>query len=187
VVELGLDGAWRPTQGRGDLHDAVVLVVVQRDHLGLAGWQGPDRLPDLRVVVGELDGVVLVPHGRVPLPGLLAEVGAQERAPLVEGDLADPGARVVEGADPVPVPVGDQEGLLGELLGHDPATQQALEQPDDPGVLADVELVERFGGAGRLVPVAGCLSHVDVLLALAARPVSASPVADGVALGVRLA
>jgi hypothetical protein len=76
--------------------------------------------------------------------------------------LADPGARVVEAAGPVPVAVGDQEGLLGELLGHDPAAQQALEQPDDPGVLADVELVERFGGTGPLVPVARWLSRVDV-------------------------
>jgi hypothetical protein len=75
---------------------------VEGDHLGLAGGQGADRLPDLRVVVGQLDGVILVVDHRGPLAGLLAQVGAQERAPLVHGDLADPGARVVEPTDPAP-------------------------------------------------------------------------------------
>jgi len=101
------------------------------------------------VVVGQLDGVVGVLDHRVALTGLLAQVGAQERAPLVEGDLADPGARVVEAADPGPVAVGDQEGLLGELLGNQAAPEQPLQQADHFGVFAEVELVERL------------LSHLD--------------------------
>jgi hypothetical protein len=144
VVELGLDGARGAAQGGGDLGDAVVLVVVEGDHLRLAGGQGPDRLPDLGVVVGELDGVVLVLDDRVPLPGLLAEIGPQERPSLVEGDFADPGPRVVEAPDPGPVAVGDQEGLLGELLGDQAAAEQALEEADHFGVFAEVELVERL-------------------------------------------
>src|SRR5512132_1376411 len=73
------------------------------------------------------------PH-RVALTGLLAEVGPQERAPLVERDLADPGAWVVETADPGPVTVGDRERLLGELLGNQTAPEQPLQQTDHSGV-----------------------------------------------------
>jgi hypothetical protein len=93
--------------GRVDLGDAVVLVVVQGDHLRLEWWQGPDRLPDLGMLVGQLDVVVLVADGGVALSCLLPKVGAQERAPLVDRDPADPGPRVVEPADPAPVPKGD--------------------------------------------------------------------------------
>jgi hypothetical protein len=81
---------------------------------------------------------------RVAFAGLLADIGAQERPPLVEGDLADPGPWVVEASDPGPVAVGDQEGLLGELLGDQAAAEQALEQADHFGVFAEVELVERL-------------------------------------------
>ena len=115
-MELGLDGAGGATKGGGDLGDAVVLVVVESDHLGLAGGQGADRLPDLGVVVGQLDGVVGVLDYRVALTGLLAQVGAQERPTLVEGDLADPGPWVVETPDPGPVAVGDQGSGLGWRL-----------------------------------------------------------------------
>ena len=95
--------------GRVDLGDAAVLVVVQGDHLRLERRQGPDRLPDLGMLVGQLDVVVLVADGGVALSRLLPKVGPQERAPLVDRDPADPGPRVVEPADPAPVPKGDQE------------------------------------------------------------------------------
>jgi hypothetical protein len=51
---------------------------VQGDHLGLQRRQGPDRLPDLLVVIGQLDAVILVPNDGVAFSGLLAQVGAQE-------------------------------------------------------------------------------------------------------------
>jgi hypothetical protein len=113
------------------------------------------------VLVGELDAVILVADGGVALPGLLAQVGAHERAPLVDRDPADPGPRVVEPADPVPVPVGDQEGLLGELLGHQPAPQQPVEQPHHLGILPEVEHLERLPGRPEgFVPVVRVLSHL---------------------------
>jgi hypothetical protein len=113
------------------------------------------------VVIGELDAVVLVPNGGVAVSGLLAQVGAKERASLVDRDLADPGPRVVEPADPVPVPVGDQEGLLGQLLGHQPAPQQPMQQSHHLGILPQVEDFERLRRRpGSFVPVAVVLSHL---------------------------
>jgi hypothetical protein len=144
VVQLRLDGARRLSQRGGDLGHAVVLVVVQGDHLRLQRWQRPDRLPDLGVVIGELDAVLLVPNCGVAVSGLLSQVGAEEQASLVDRDLADPGPRVVEPADPIPIPVGDQEGLLGELLGHQPAPQQTMEQSHHLGILPQVERLERL-------------------------------------------
>jgi hypothetical protein len=79
-------------------------------------------LDDLPQPAGRVDlgdaAVLLVPSNGVAFSCLLSQEGAEERAALVDRDLADPGPRVVEPADPVPVAVGDQEGLLGELLGH---------------------------------------------------------------------
>jgi hypothetical protein len=113
------------------------------------------------MVIGELDAVLLVPSNRLAFSGLLAQVGAQERAPLVDRDLADPGPRIVQAADPVPVPVGDQEGLLGELLGHQPAPKQPMEQSHHLGILPQVEHLEQlWRRPGLFVPVVFVLSHV---------------------------
>jgi hypothetical protein len=113
------------------------------------------------VVVGQLDPVVVVLHHGVAFPCLLAQVGTQERAPLVDRDLADPGAWVVQPADPVPVPIGDQEGLLSELLGHQPAAQQPMEQLHHRGVLAEVEHLEPLRHRpSRGMPVTRVLSHL---------------------------
>jgi hypothetical protein len=68
---------------------------------------------------------------------------------------------VVEAADPVPIPVGDQKGLLGELLGHRPAPQQPTEQSHHLGILPQVEDLERLGRRpGSFVPVGVGLSHL---------------------------
>jgi hypothetical protein len=134
---------------------------VQGDHLRLERRQGPDGLPDLGMVIGELDAVLLVPNDGVAFSSLLAQVGAQEQASLVDRDLADPRPWVVEAADPVPVPVGDQERLLGQLLGHQPAAQQPMEQSHHLGILPQVEDLERLRRRpGSFVPVAVVLSHL---------------------------
>jgi hypothetical protein len=113
------------------------------------------------MVIGELDAVLLVPSNRVAFFCLLAQVGAQERAPLVDRHLADPRPWIVQFADAIPVPVGDQEGLLGELLGHQPAPQQPLEQSHHLGILPQVEGFERLRRRpGPFVPVVFVLSHV---------------------------
>ena len=78
---------------------------------------------------------------------------------MASPDLGVVVGRVVQAAHPGPVAVGDQEGLLGELLGHQPAPEQPLEQAHDLGIFAKVELVERF------------LSHLARLLAPDARAV----------------
>jgi hypothetical protein len=113
------------------------------------------------MLIGELDAVVLVANGGVAFPGLLSQIGAEERAPLVDRDPADPGPRVVEPADPIPVPVGDQEGLLGELLGHQAAPQEPMEQSHHLGILPKVEPLARLRRRpGELVPIARILSHL---------------------------
>jgi hypothetical protein len=85
------------------------------------------------MVIGELDAVLLVPSNRLAFPGLLAKIGAQERASLVDRHPADPGPWIVQVADPIPVPVGDQEGLLGQLLGHQPAPSSPWSSPTTLG------------------------------------------------------
>jgi hypothetical protein len=49
------------------------------------------------------------------------------------------------GPDPVPVPVGPQEGLLGDVLGAGPAARQAIGQVHDLGVFLQVEVLEGPG------------------------------------------
>jgi hypothetical protein len=53
-----------------------------------------------------------------------------------------------------------QTGLLGQLLGDDPAPQEPLEQAHDRGVLPDVEPVERLRWPGLPVMAALRLSHL---------------------------
>jgi hypothetical protein len=60
-------------------------------------------------------------------------VGGVARA--ADRDLAHPGDRPVELADPLPVPVGAQERLLGDVLGGKVATGQGEGEPDDPAEL----------------------------------------------------
>ena len=59
-----------------------------------------------------------------------------------DGDLADPGDRPVELADALPVAVGAQERLLGDVLRRQVAARQGQGQLDDPAELPQVERFE---------------------------------------------
>jgi hypothetical protein len=51
--------------------------------------------------------------------------------------------------DPLPVAVGAQERVLGDVLGDQPAPGEGVGQPHDGVVLADVEVLEPLGAPGR--------------------------------------
>ena len=93
----------------------------------------------------------------------LGRAAPERRDRQVRHDPPHPRARLVVGADPVPVTVGGQERLLGQVLGAPAGAGERVRETDHGRILPHVEVLERLRRRPRPpapnVPARACSSR----------------------------
>ena len=174
-VQVDSNGRARTVQNFPDLVGGAVLQIVQGHALGLAGRQTAHGPPERRVRRLELEVV----DRRGSSPGQPHQSSTLGGPPPAVGDgqvgdhVADVSAGLVVSGHLGPVPVGGEEGLLGQVLGGGAPPAQGVGEGYDRGILRSVEDLEagpgrygrhqaRAGPAGvHVVEFASRQSHLD--------------------------
>src|SRR3954470_21095669 len=115
TAQVGFDSAFAAVKNLGDLPHAVVLEVIEGDHLCLTRWQTTYGFPERFIAFLQFEGGLGTPRKTHQRLCLAYPASYHRRCPKT-GDSTHPSARRVIGNDGGPTPKCSRERILGGVL-----------------------------------------------------------------------